>query len=256
MAKVKDLKGKGVQRQTFLNTGDLPLKKGDPIYHQDTLLTGPKSELTLSFKGGWWVRLKENTHAFLEKKLPPQQRPHHHLHLLKGDLELLKRGKSYPLWIVKKGRSILADNLIMDPLKDKEKAMSLSSSLSKENSLSSSSLVPSGAQPINEVASPPKQGLSNDKIMERLKEKQGVFFNCYKQLLKEDPFSKGQLQVHFFISPKGKTTQVQVQDSQFRTQNSKDLQRFHKCILHQIRRTRFPPFKGESIPVFFPLQFS
>ena len=233
-------KGQEVYRQTFLDSQNLPLKKGDTLYHQDTLFTGTKSQLTLNFKGGWRVQLQEKTQIFLEKKIPSDQEPHHHLHLLKGDIKLLQKGKYYPLWIVQKGKFFLAENLLKKETEED----------------TPSSLAPLGKHPVNQISSPGEGNLSNEKIMKKLEKKKSFFFGCYKQLLKKDPFSKGQLQIHFFISSKGRTTQAQVQSSRFHTQNPKDLQKFYKCLLKEIRKTHFPPFKGESLPVSFPLQFS
>ena len=244
VAKVESLKG-FAQGLAFLSKKNLPLKKGDILYHQDTLLTEEESQLTLSFRGGWRVRLKEKTHVFLEKSPQKKQRPQYQIHLLKGDLQVLREGKSYPLWIVQKGRSFLAQRAKSLPLMKPLDSGQGGDALNLKNSSSASSLAP------------PQQGIPNEVIMARLEKKKGAFFLCYKQLLKKAPLSKGKLQVYFLISSKGRITKARIQWSQFQPKENKPIKSFYKCILQKVRKIRFPKFKGEQhLPVLFPLQFS
>lgn len=199
------------------------IKKNDPIKNLDTVKTDSDTELTLFINA---IKAEITLPAQSEVLFEETHNETISLTLKQGDIVINDFGPTQnKLWIKKDGQILSAVDYSLstgsnnDTIKIKAKEQNTSNSLTQI------------------------------QIEDHLQQKKSDFFKCYGQLIQRSEQAHGQVLLSFEISPIGKITTVQIARTDIKEPT------FLACLKEVVARMKFPPFKGENITSFFPLNF-
>ena len=92
------------------------------------------------------------------------------------------------------------------------------------------------------------EGLPPEVVAARFK---GMWIeSCYNRALKRDPSMKGKMTVNFEIRNNGRVYSVKVSPAKFQGTY------LAQCFTREIKKLRFPRFRGEPIPIEYPVLLS
>jgi TonB family protein len=207
--------------------GKLPAK-GSAVRHQDTLSTGRRGDVVVRMKNGMLIDVDPESSLFFE------QLDYVLITFQKGSFRVLEPGTGLHDVL------ILKDGMLQDPEGRTLPAATLSKSETEEPEEPAVTPAPAPGD---------EKTLSDSYISTVVQNQRGFLNHCYALHLRNQPQSKGEIDLTFTIQTGGDVTNLKILKS---TLPDSDLQ---KCILSVIERTRFKRFEGDPIIVNYPIFF-
>lgn len=189
------------------------------LKNQETLETGPNSEVSLEFPSNYQIRISPQSTLSFE-----QSEDSTHILLKKGDIEVDAYGIENSIFILKDGQKIsLTDYGLAKEKKQNELQ-------TRKNNTSIEKLEPKMIQDV-------------------LKNTKSQFYKCYTQLLQKTPGVSGQATISFTILPSGRVSAPEISGSTLSDAALK------QCLIRVIERVEFPSFQGAALQTSFPIRF-
>lgn len=209
----------------FFQNNQMPLpaevEKKQLLQARDLLRTSESSEILIEFNNGGQVRLAEKSEALID--LLDNGQPL--IVVRTGELTVEKFGSEPGFWLRQNGQLYSStDYALLEKSQHSQLTEALPSSQTMEQ-------------------------ISQIEIENTLNAKKNDFFRCYGQLIQRLPQATGQVLLSFTIEKLGRTSQVEISNSDINDAV------FKSCLIEIVSRTRFRTFTGAPVTTVFPLRF-
>lgn len=237
VAQVLDVRG-DVQRRHQAEVRFSKVKKGDPIFLLDTLLTSQESSLRLRVGQKGLLDIMPKTEVVIDQKGTAQKRASIEFVVLQGRIDVLQAGAIGDFQVIQR----------LETARLQGNAIALPASPPQQSPGSLAPLSASG--PIQERTA--AGSLTNEYIYSVLSEQKRFIQSCFIKYFND---RSGQIQIGkvnfgLVIEPRGKISQAQILSSDIQ-----DVE-YQSCLKNVLLRTKFKSFQASPIDFEFPIEIT